>query len=194
MNFIHEDYISDSSICDEIIKDFHKKENLQRPGRLGIKGKLITDHTSKHSTDITLDQNEKIFESWLVEFQVILDRYLILFGFANYVAPFNIVEPINIQYYKPYEGYRAIHCERTGYNLRTTSRHLAFQTYLNTVDDGGETEFVYQQYKCKAVKGKTLIWPADWTHSHRGIVSSTESKYIITGWCSFKSGLVYESI
>ena len=69
--------------------------------------------------------------------------------------------------------------------LNLLCRHLVFQTYLNTVEDGGETEFIYQQYKCKAVKGKTLIWPADWTHSHRGIISPTEDKYIITGWYTF---------
>ena len=34
-------------------------------------------------------------------------------------------------------------------------------------------------------KGLTLIWPADWTHVHRGIVSASEEKYIITGWFSF---------
>jgi len=34
-------------------------------------------------------------------------------------------------------------------------------------------------------KGLTLIWPADWTHHHRGVVSPTQEKYIITGWFSF---------
>ena len=54
-------------------------------------------------------------------------------------------------------------------------------TYLNTVPDGG-TEFVYQNKVIQAVKSKTLIWPADWTHTHRSQISSTTEKYIITGW------------
>ena len=33
--------------------------------------------------------------------------------------------------------------------------------------------------------GKILCWPCDWTHTHRGIVSPTETKYILTGWFSF---------
>ena len=58
-------------------------------------------------------------------------------------------------------------------------------TYLNDVTDDGETEFYYQKIKVKPQKGLTLIWPADWTHTHRGNTSKTQDKYIITGWYSF---------
>ena len=58
-------------------------------------------------------------------------------------------------------------------------------TYLNDVDDGGETEFYYQKLKVKPRKGLTLIWPADWTHTHRGLSSPTQEKYIITGWLNY---------
>ena len=44
-------------------------------------------------------------------------------------------------------------------------------TYLNDVNDYGETEFYYQKLKIKPEKGKTVIWCADWTHTHRGISS-----------------------
>lgn len=58
-------------------------------------------------------------------------------------------------------------------------------TYLNTVTDEGGTEFLNQELKISAEKGKTVIWPADWTHTHRGVASPTQEKYIITGWLSF---------
>ena len=58
-------------------------------------------------------------------------------------------------------------------------------TYLNDVNDGGETEYYYQKVKIKPVKGLTLIVPVDWTFTHRGIVSLTETKYIVTGWFSY---------
>ena len=64
-------------------------------------------------------------------------------------------------------------------------RHLVFMTYLNTVDDGG-THFYYQKLKTKAKKGLTLIWSSAWTHTHRGIISKTKEKYILTGWYNFK--------
>ena len=58
-------------------------------------------------------------------------------------------------------------------------------TYLNDVSDGGETEFFHQKLKVKPVKGKTVLWPTDFTHLHRGITSPTEDKYIATGWFNF---------
>ena len=35
--------------------------------------------------------------------------------------------------------------------------------------------------KTKAKKGLTLIW-LDFTHTHKGVVSKTKEKYIVTGW------------
>ena len=41
--------------------------------------------------------------------------------------------------------------------------------------------FKYQKLTTPAKKGLTVIWPTDFTHTHRGIISQHE-KYIITGW------------
>ena len=57
--------------------------------------------------------------------------------------------------------------------------------YLNDVTDNGETEFLHQNLKIIPEKGKLVIWPSDWTHTHRGITSTTQEKYIITGWFNF---------
>jgi hypothetical protein len=59
-------------------------------------------------------------------------------------------------------------------------------TYLNDVEDGG-TEFKYQNIISPAKKGLTLLWPVDWTHTHKGQISKTKEKYIITGWLSFEN-------
>jgi prolyl 4-hydroxylase len=34
--------------------------------------------------------------------------------------------------------------------------------------------------------GKTLIWPAEWTHAHYGSILKKNEKYIITGWIDIK--------
>ena len=57
-------------------------------------------------------------------------------------------------------------------------------TYLNDVDDGG-TEFLYQKITIPAKKGLTIVWPTQWTHTHRGQISHTKEKRIITGWYNF---------
>ena len=48
-------------------------------------------------------------------------------------------------------------------------------------------EHALDRMKEKAEEGKILIWPSEWMHLHRGIPSPTQTKYILTGWFSFKN-------
>ena len=57
--------------------------------------------------------------------------------------------------------------------------------YLNDVEEGGETYFEHFNLKIKPEIGKTLIWPAEWTHAHSGSILKSGEKYIITGWLHF---------
>ena len=60
--------------------------------------------------------------------------------------------------------------------------------YLNDVDDGGETEFYYQQRALKPKAGQLVIAPAYFTHTHRGLVPRSNDKYILTSWILHQSG------
>lgn len=93
--------------------------------------------------------------------------------------------PPRIQRYNPGQSFSRPHCENVG-TAESIHRHFAYMTYLNDIQDGGGTEFLNQQITTPAITGLTLIWPAHWTHYHRGIVAPTEVKYIITGWFSFQ--------
>lgn len=66
-------------------------------------------------------------------------------------------------------------------------RVLFFQYYLNTLGEGGETEFFYQNLKVKPQQGRLLIAPAGFTHAHKGNIPQTEDKYILTSWILFQS-------
>ena len=57
--------------------------------------------------------------------------------------------------------------------------------YLNEVEDGGHTSFNHYGVKIKPETGKTLIWPAEWTHVHAGELLKSGTKYIVTGWMHF---------
>jgi len=96
--------------------------------------------------------------------------------------------PHTIYHYKiqrtsPGEGYHAWHSEID--KLRSARRILAWTLYLNTVAEGGETEFLYQHLRVKPVEGTLVIWPAHFTHAHRGNPPIGEDKYIVTGWVDF---------
>ena len=86
----------------------------------------------------------------------------------------------NVQKYNSGDHFAHLHCERT--SLNSLHRLFAFMTYLNDVEDGGKTNFNYYGIKVKPEKGRTLIWPAEWTHAHTGEVLKSGKKYIVTGW------------
>lgn len=64
----------------------------------------------------------------------------------------------------------------------SSSRFLVWMFYLNNVEKGGKTEFLYQDLAFKPTKGSLLIWPAAFTHTHRAANDLKEDKYIATGW------------
>lgn len=177
-NFIFEGYLDDLSLCDALIE--HHKNS---PKHIGSTGRGI-DTSFKDSTDSYLS-DRSLGIAYINELQKITNKYIETYPMCNYYAPWQIVEDINIQHYGPNQGYKGWHTERGSANYEKSKRHLVFMTYLNDVTDGGGTEFMHQKLITTARKGKTLIWPADWTYTHRGQVSPTQDKYIITGWYSF---------
>jgi hypothetical protein len=91
---------------------------------------------------------------------------------------------VKIQKTPPRGGYHQWHCEQCCVN--TSSRVLAWMVYLNDIPDGeGETEFIWQKLRIKPEAGKFLIWPAYFTHTHRGNPVYSCDKYIATGWYTF---------
>ncbi len=64
-------------------------------------------------------------------------------------------------------------------------RVLAFQFYLNDVREGGETEFYYQKRAIAPKAGRMVVFPAGFTHTHRGNRPESSDKYIATSWVLF---------
>ena len=62
-------------------------------------------------------------------------------------------------------------------------------TYLNDIKTGGGTFWHYQNLTTKPKKGLTVIWPAIWTHTHKGLPAPKELKYICTGWYEWENNL-----
>ena len=77
-------------------------------------------------------------------------------------------------------GFHNWHYENTG--LQVSARELVIQLYLNTIEEGGETEFLYINKRIKAEQGRLIIFPAAFTHTHRGNPPIGQDKYIISTW------------
>lgn len=181
-NFIMGWYLDDTSYCDKLIQIFNNHINDADDGvfyNTDIDN-YATDLSTKESKDLCFSAES--FES-LTYGNIIKQCNTFYFekydrSLCNGVYP---VEGFNIQYYNIGGGYKKWHSERAFANYPIIARHLVFMTYLNDVSDGG-TEFMYQNITIKAEKGLTLIWPADWTFTHRGQISQSKEKWIATGW------------
>lgn len=77
-------------------------------------------------------------------------------------------------------GYHAWHHERS--NGENAYRQIACIIYLNDVQEGGETEFFHQHKRINPKAGRLVIWPAGFTHAHRGNPPLSGKKYIVTTW------------
>ena len=184
-SFIQGWYIPEK-ICDDLINYYNKNKHKTSSGKCFIKGELVNNNDHKQSIDLSLgrDNFDKGVAGYRVYLQEVLNLYMKEYPEVNQLPRFD-VEDINIQWYPKNGGFKKWHFENTG-TENNIFRHLVFMTYLNDVKDGG-TEFLYQNLKTKAEKGLTLIWPSAWTHTHKGIISPTKEKYIITGWYAFES-------
>ena len=81
---------------------------------------------------------------------------------------------------KKSEGFHAWHFENGEWLAR--DRYLVYMTYLKSPESGGETEFLHQSMRIKPEAGTTLLWPAGFTHKHRGNPPLEGEKMYITGW------------
>jgi hypothetical protein len=108
--------------------------------------------------------------------------------FDHYTNHYDILQDLHlqsthlkIQKTNPGEGYHIWHCEQG--NDEMSSRCLVWAIYLNNIDEAGETEFLYQKLRVPPKENTCIIWPAAYTHTHRGnVVHGEKSKYIVTGW------------
>ncbi len=80
---------------------------------------------------------------------------------------------------KPGEGYHTWHYENSG---DSRYRKLVTMLYLNDVEEGGETEFLYLHRRVQPRQGRLLIFPAGFTHTHRGNPPLSGDKFILTSW------------
>ena len=208
-NFIGEFQIEDA-LCDALI-EFHKSIEPALPGdttdyliqkNVGVSGAEY-DPEMTDSTDVVIKSivfhnpkiipaeskaHLKILMTYWFELNVCMRKYRdMLFceetkaALDNWEMNINLYDAMMIQHYKPGQGFKAWHTERANV---TMNRSLVYMTYLNDVPDGG-TQFYYQDMTVEAKKGKTLIWPADFTHIHKSQISYEHEKYITTGWFSY---------
>ena len=179
--------LEDSRPCNDIIQFFKNNKNLQQQG-VTSGGKNLN---VKSRTDISVNPNDlknkkfAILKRYINELHKCYLDYQNQWPFLKSMLKDIEIGRFNIGEYSAGDHFAAIHSERT--SIPTLHRLFAWMTYLNDVDDGGQTNFDHYGIKIKPETGKTIIWPAEWTHAHNGEILKNGKKYIITGWMHFPS-------
>ena len=179
--------LENNKLCNEITQFFENNKELQIQGITSY-GK---DLKAKKTTDIPVNPHDlknpkfEVLKQYMDELYKCFIDYQNQWPFLKSVIKVVDVPGFNIQKYSRGDHFAQLHSERT--TLDTLHRLFAWMTYLNDVDDGGQTNFNHYGIKIKPETGKTLIWPAEWTHAHTGEILKSGTKYIVTGWMNFPS-------
>ena len=176
--------------CNSLI-DFY--DNIHKLGK--------SVERKKHDNVSPIDKNNKVYYFRTETDPLIMNSHSSLLRpfvdaigqcYNLYVEKYGVIESlgrhlldldIKIQKTLPSEGYHIWHPEIC--NAHTSRRLLMCLLYLNDVDEGGETEFLYQQRRVKPVVGQVLICPTSFTHTHRGNPPLKTAKYMINTWMEF---------
>jgi|694.fasta_scaffold00600_74 hypothetical protein len=105
------------------------------------------------------------------------------YGIMEEFPSHRISPSIQMQRVRPTQGYHVWHCENSC--LAFGHRILVPILYLNDVAEGGETEFLYQSMRIAPKRGTLVLFPAAFTHTHRGNPPLSGDKYFITSWIQF---------
>ena len=192
--------------CERIIRRFEFLKETKSGGR----GKIWTrqEHTNANTSKLEKDDSSYFiggdnrddlpFEEedeailgvdgpLLKDFTTIVwkcyDDYIKDYGVLTEVGRHKMSPHARVQKTEPTQGYHAWHSDNG--NLSSCRRLIVVSLYLNTVEEGGETEFLYQSKRVSPIEGTLVFFPAGWTHPHRGNPPLSGNKYLLTSWLEF---------
>jgi len=169
-------------LCDDMVARFETNETDQYAGRVG--SAMNSNDSLKKTTDIIAsgkqhwkDVDNNLFRSLAMALKEFKDIY----PYFSDMSRFKDMG-YNLQRYQEGEYY---HWHVDADNDVLAPRQLVALWYLNDVEEGGETEFLFQDASVTPEKGKLILFPPFWTHEHRAAVVTKGVKYIATTWINF---------
>ena len=202
--------------CDAVIDSFefwHSKKHVQKEN-VEVK---VTSFSGRELTLDPISQGEKQFKDNTLQrkdqqlyleiadpclamevnqavggaFEIYVDKWKGLLDSSDPVSSWTC----KVQKTNSGGGYHVWHSENGSFLYR--DRVLTWMIYLNDIplENGGATDFFHQEISFQPKKGTVVLWPATYTHVHRGsFLTGDVSKYIATGWFSREPGQVTNRI
>ena len=159
-------------------------EFIEELNNTGLMVNSLDDHVSNQKS-----LNLHYYSYYLTKWSKIGDHFLpsIKDYVLDYIKNYSILKEKNIFFHDckvkkipPGGGFHKWHYENSA--VEEPHRCLVVQLYLNTIDEGGETEFIYYNKRVNSLQGRLIIFPAYYTHTHRGNAPINQTKYIISSW------------
>lgn len=176
------DKVVDEAECNNIIQRYLTLESLN----LSFSRFEAPKHSKEDSAVFVLSDDSmrltpdlSVLHPFLQKFWMCWDTYVKQYSVLGETGK-HWLRSMKIQKTLPGQGYHIWHFESD--SIERCSRIAAWSLYLNTVKEGGETEFLYQHKRVSAEMGRLVIWPATYTHIHRGNPPLEGEKFILTGW------------
>ena len=170
-------------LCDDMVARFEANEADQYQGRVGVD--MNSNTALKKTTDVIAsgkehwkDVDNNLFRSLAMA----LKEFKEVYPYFSEMSRFKDMG-YNIQRYREGEYY---HWHVDADNLGIASRQLVALWYLNDVEEGGTTDFIFQKASVTPEKGKLMLFPPFWTHEHRAAEVKKGVKYIATTWITFR--------
>ncbi len=141
-----------------------------------------------HKKDLAVNSMDFMFKPYLMDYFDADFLKIFWTHYETYCNKFDTVKlekshnlySFKIQKTIPGQGYHVWHYENNVFEYQR--RLITWIVYLNDDYEGGETEFLYLSKRIKPKKGTLIMWPAGFTHTHRGNPPLSGEKYIVTGW------------
>lgn len=175
--------------CNDVISFFEKAAGLG----YGKTRQEVNDHDKHVKDDYHITAASSLKATFVLEPEYHEEFNSIFWGecYKDYAAHFSALNDLpahtihgnKLQRTDIGQGYHLWHSEISSGSM--AGRILSYIVYLNDVDEGGETEFLYQHMRVKPKQGTVVIFPAGFTHTHRGNPPLSNTKYIMTGWVEF---------
>jgi hypothetical protein len=175
--------------CQHLISEFNRLENngagsnrqqsenapnhVKNDYQIGIelKNHTLVDFNGCNAGDLFFDGLQRCYDDYT-------EKYSTLRNTGNIRATV-----MKMQRTGPGGGYHVWHAEQGPADH--AKRVVVYMLYLNSLapEDGAETEFLYQKKRFNPTENMMVLWPAAYTHAHRGNPVLGETyKYIVTGW------------
>lgn len=165
--------------CADIIKRFEADDRAipsrtQRGVNTDVRTGLMLDIAIHPEWE---DVRKLVQERTMKNIGVYIDKYRSMMNLGK--ADRSFLTPPLLERIMPGQGYNwHIDAGPVG----TEGRLISGLLYLADVEEGGATEFPYQQVGIKPTQGLMVLFPPFWTHLHRGAEVVKGTKYNITNY------------